>query len=143
MPPPPTRYPGDARYVRESDLVTPTVKEAGAGAWFEYHCTQSHDFVDAAAWYRSHLPVVILERESFEDETGSRHGYTVRFPDGHVHQVFDDELYDAPEHFHERPQALVGGGFAPPPLAQIRAHDPGLADFLAAQRAYVAGEARD
>ena len=128
------RTSGDARHVREDAIVDPTVKQVGAIAWFEYHCEQSHESAHAAAWYRSHQPVVVVHRKRFEDENGPRHGYRVRFADGYAQQAFDDELYDVHEDFFARPQAVVAGGFAPPALHEIRAHEPELAAFLSAQR---------
>lgn len=73
-------------------------------AFFEYHCYEGHDSADAELWYRSHQPVMVLgvaegkgnialpEQERYEG--AALIVYKVRFADGHVGTVFEDELMD-------------------------------------------------
>jgi len=80
----------------------------GETAYFEYHCAQSDCSPDAPIWYRSQQPVEVLGvREkgmgrSIEDRVvnnGSPRVYQVRFRDGHVHDIFENELVTDPKFF--------------------------------------------
>ena len=87
--------------------------EPGSRAHFEYHCLESHDSADAQAWYRSHRPVTVLQRNwadedandavglSFEErrDEGYPATYRVRHDDGFEHVAFEDELYVSDAHF--------------------------------------------
>jgi len=72
----------------------------GTVRWFEYHCFESDESNDAALWHRSHtrVTVVSLEESGIGDTKAERaiNGcpavYTVRFEDGYVGDVFEDEL---------------------------------------------------
>ena len=86
--------------------------------WFEYHCNESHDSPDAPLWYRSHQKVTVLKccnPEYFKEEKSfiARCDaalvlvYTVRFQDGHVGDVFEDELMSSKKHF-DRPNPPKG-----------------------------------
>lgn len=93
------------------------LRRVGDVVWFEYHCHESHQSADAAAWYRSHQRVVVLEEASWDGQpwyefswqdcpTRSQRGhdaclmlYRVRFADGLEWSVFEDELLDSPAEF--------------------------------------------
>ena len=72
----------------------------GSRAWFEYHCSESHDSSDAPAWYHSHQQVEVLgltdcEQVSFTTFAERRDNgmvlcYFVRFDDGLEWSVFED-----------------------------------------------------
>lgn len=86
------------------------VWEVGEVACFEYHCLRCHSSGDAEAWYRDHQEVIIVRPLAGSEADGNallNNGvpfheradlgmpamYKVRFPDGHGHDVFEDELY--------------------------------------------------
>ena len=81
----------------------------GSRAWFEYHCSESHDSSDAPAWYHSHQQVEVLgltdcEQVSFTTfaermNEGMVLVYRVRFDDGLEWSVFEDELLMNPSEF--------------------------------------------
>jgi uncharacterized protein YgiM (DUF1202 family) len=84
--------------------------QPGETAHFEYHCLQSPESSDAEAWYRSHQPVTVLHEEDTDgrdfggtllerSEEGLPKSYKVRFPDGHEHSAFEDELLTDPKFF--------------------------------------------
>jgi len=93
---------GDARENGTREQWSPA--EQG---FFEYHCLRNHDSEDAEAWYRDHQVVTILNMEEGDGrallengsdaaeraEDGNPLTYKVRFADGHVHSVFEDELF--------------------------------------------------
>lgn len=86
------------------------VRAVGQRLWFEYHCWESDKSGDAPLWYRSQQQVEVLgaadcdcARVSDVAEARSRAArcdaglpllYVVRFDDGHVGTVFEDELLD-------------------------------------------------
>jgi hypothetical protein len=97
------------------DWIATHHKEAwlpGESAWFEYHCNESPDSVDAPAWYRSHQQVTVLGEADNDGWKGSTfiqrsHAatpkvYNVRFADGLEWAVFEDELLNSTEGY-ERP----------------------------------------
>ena len=70
-------------------------------AWFEYHCLESPNSIDAKLWYHSHQLVTVLSIEPSDavgdtylerEENGQPQLYLVRFPDGWEYSVFEDEL---------------------------------------------------
>ena len=80
----------------------------GDRAFFEYHCFEDLSSGDAAAWLRSHQQVTVIRglfdaaqdrtlSERFEE--GEQGVYSVRFADGLVWDVFEDELLVDPGHF--------------------------------------------
>jgi hypothetical protein len=81
----------------------------GQRFWFEYHCWEDHQSSDAKLWYHSHQECTVVDdAESDGDKTqtfdercieGCQLLYRVRFDDGLVWSVFEDELLDSPEHF--------------------------------------------
>ena len=72
--------------------------------WFEYHCLESS--CDAKLWYRSHQEVEVIAE--VETEPGEPKVYTVKFIDGFVGDVFDDELLISSDGFYrsEPPKIL-------------------------------------
>lgn len=80
---------------------------SGKTMWFEYHCLESHDSSDAHLWYRSHQQVEVLAIEHAgtgynpkeRSESGDPRVYRIRFRDGLVADVFEDELMDSPKRF--------------------------------------------
>ncbi len=89
-------------------------------AYYEYHCYQGHDSADAQLWYRSHQPVVVLgisERgygntAIARTNNGEPRIYQVQFKDGHVGDVFEDELFTDPRYCQTE--------FCPPPENERR-----------------------
>lgn len=90
------------------DKVIPS----GMELWFEYHCNESPSSADAEAWYHSHQKVTVIECETpelasdrdadtFEKRSNNAEGlmYKVRFRDGLVWTVFEDELLESPNEF--------------------------------------------
>lgn len=78
--------------------------KAGEEAWFEYHCLESDESVDAPVWHRSHQRVTVLDMNEGDgedmtreerDENGFPFTYKVRFEDGLEWDVFEDELSDS------------------------------------------------
>ncbi len=82
-------------------------RPAGQQCLFEYHCYEGHDSSDADLWYRSHQPVTVvklLERghgQTIQQRCDNGHPamYTVRFQDGLVKGVFEDELLNSEKEF--------------------------------------------
>lgn len=80
--------------------------------YFEYHCLESPSSCDAQLWYRSHQKVKVLSMDlgdgegiySYMDrmEGGTPIIYKVKFKDGFIHDVFEDELLNSPSEY-ERP----------------------------------------
>ena len=91
-------------------------RKLGDTCWFEYHCNESHKSEHAQVWYRSHQKVVILklqdcdgigifsQKERFEEAIQLI--YQVRWSDGFIHDVFEDELLDSNTEFC-RPQPPI------------------------------------
>lgn len=92
----------------------------GDVAHFEYRCTESHDSADAHLWYRSHQVVTVVcedpESDAWEgstyderSEAGTPKVYNVRFSDGFVGTVWEDELLVRSEFFYrpDPPSPLV------------------------------------
>ena len=90
---------------KREDLLLETQEQeyrirVGLKYWFEYHCYEGHDSADANLWYHSHQPVTVLsmeERGSGRDEkergeNGHPAAYKVRFQDGLIGAVVEDEL---------------------------------------------------
>jgi hypothetical protein len=95
------------------------LRKRGQILFFEYHCWESHASADAELWYRSHQRVKVLGLapndgyypkdkvlpiHSFADrcEAGCPICYKVKFTDGHIGDVFEDELLDSPKEY-QRP----------------------------------------
>ena len=84
----------------------------GTEIFFEYHCWESHESSDAQLWYRSHQKVTVIECVNAHEngdmsfiercENGHQLVYKVQFPDGHIGDVFEDELMESEENY-ERP----------------------------------------
>ena len=76
--------------------------------WFEYHCLESPSSCDAEIWYRSHSKIEILgivemgNGETLQEraEIGEPRVYRARFEDGFEHDVYEDEVMNAPDEFH-------------------------------------------
>lgn len=66
--------------------------------WYEYHCFESPKSCDADLWYRSHQQVIVINEE--ETEPGEPNVYKVKFDDGFIGSVFDDELMLSTEEFY-------------------------------------------
>lgn len=73
----------------------------GDTPWFEYHCWESHESMDAQVWYRSHQKATVLEMTPYDGvgltreeriECAQPFTYRVRFEDGLEWDVFEDEL---------------------------------------------------
>lgn len=84
-------------------------REPGARLWFEYHCLESPGSADAELWYKSHSRVTVIECMNMEysdlDQTERQEGgtplvYTVQFEDGHIGDVFEDELLDTKAEYY-------------------------------------------
>ena len=84
----------------------------GSPAWFEYHCSESHESSDSPAWYHSHQQVEVLGLTDCEQVPSTTFGermdegmvlvYRVWFDDGLEWDVFEDELLMDPSQF-DRP----------------------------------------
>ena len=85
--------------------------EPGEQAFFEYHCWESLDSQDADLWLRSHQQVTVLGeigqhdgdwtktyQERFQDCLYVL--YKVRFDDGHVGTVYEEELFTTPDAYY-------------------------------------------
>lgn len=89
--------------------TTKGVRKVGQKLYFEYHCLESHESQDAELWYRSHQLVTVIEFapndgwgiESYEErcKVGCPIVYAIRFNDGFVGDVFEDELLDNKKEF--------------------------------------------
>lgn len=91
--------------------------EKGDRPWFEYHCLESDESCDADVWRRSHQQVEVLEIPTNQEAAaqsaeltpqeriaeGIPRMYRVRWDDGFVYDVFEDEL-GATEGFFTRPE---------------------------------------
>lgn len=83
----------------------------GEKAYFEYHCWQSHDSSDAELWYRSHQEVTIIKMEpndgfdilqdGFAERMDAGHpiAYSVKFKDGFIGHVTEDEFFVDPKFY--------------------------------------------
>lgn len=86
--------------------------ESGETAWFEYHCLEAMKSNDWDLWLRSHSEVEVLGESDWEEEFGQDKTiqeraeagmpkmYEVRFSDGHIGHVFEDELFTSPKHWN-------------------------------------------
>jgi hypothetical protein len=84
----------------------------GEKAYFEYHCFESMESSDSDLWLRSHSAVEVIgegnwEKEIGQDmtaqeraEAGVPKTYRVQFSDGYEGEVWEDELYTSPQHWH-------------------------------------------
>ncbi|KKN91192.1 hypothetical protein LCGC14_0220590 [marine sediment metagenome] len=91
------------------------VRTIGSTLFFEYHCEESHLSSDADLWYRSHQEVEVIEfspNDGFDVPTleerceiGCPIMYQVKFNDGFVGGVFEDELLDSEDEYF-RPDPL-------------------------------------
>lgn len=86
--------------------------KVGKEFWFEYHCFESDESCDSEIWYRSHQKVKVLSvREwSFDElqdriDDGQPRVYSVKFNDGFIADVLEDELMQSPDEFY-RPDPL-------------------------------------
>src|ERR1051326_2427982 len=92
----------------------------GELAHYEYHCYQGHDSADAQLWYRSHQPVTVMKivfagsgrTAERRIANGEPRVYQVRFSDGHVGDVFEDELLVDPRFYQPE--------YCPPPETERR-----------------------
>ena len=90
--------------------TTEGVRSIGDKLWFEYHCFESDMSSDAELWYRSHQRVTIVsfaENDGFDVPTLEERCeiccpivYTVKFDDGFIGDVFEDELLDSKNEFY-------------------------------------------
>lgn len=101
----------------QDSLTLPFNREnpIGCTCYFEYHCWESGKSADAHLWYRSHQQVYVIgydensdnyapdcpETETFEKrcENGCQNMYSVRFSDGYVGTVFEDELMETEDYY--------------------------------------------
>jgi hypothetical protein len=91
--------------------------DAGQRFWFEYHCFESLESGDAAAWLRSHEQVTVLKvvapgygkSPEIRATAGEPCVYRARWDDGFEWDVFEDELVDSPGDFcrPDPPKVLV------------------------------------
>ncbi len=65
---------------------------SGQKAWFTYKCLESEESNDAILWHHTNQPVTILKRLTNIDECEVGRMYSVKFNDGLVYDVFEDEL---------------------------------------------------
>lgn len=102
-----------------TDPALPDRWQAGDQPWFEYHCRESPDSVDAPAWRRSHQRVTVLAlnvndsegmTRAERDEAAMPFTYTVQFADGLTWDAVEDELTATRDEWYrpdppaERPQ---------------------------------------
>ena len=91
----------------------------GDRAFFEYHCNRAHNSAHASHWYRSHQWVEVMavadegsgNSAKERGQNGHPKVFTVRFPDGFQHDVFEHELLSSP---HEADPSQ-----GPPPFASF------------------------
>ena len=79
----------------------------GTEFWFEYHCYESPNSVDAQIWSRSHQQVKVINvsewsHNNLEDrvEDASPRVYKIRFEDGFECDAFEDELMTSQKEFY-------------------------------------------
>jgi hypothetical protein len=93
--------------------------KVGKEFWFEYHCLESHQSCDAEIWYHSHQKVKVLSVvywgfDELQDrrEEGDPRVYSVKFNDGFIADVFEDELMESKDEFYrpEPPNTRYTGG---------------------------------
>ena len=85
-------------------MIAPRV---GRRYWFEYHCNESPQSADAAAWFRSHERVLVCRIAEpgigrtmrARAENGSPRVFRARWADGFEWDVFEDELLDSRREF--------------------------------------------
>jgi hypothetical protein len=83
----------------------------GDELFFEYHCNESHDSAHAQWWYRSHQKVKVIglapndgmDTPSLKErgDGGVPINYVVRWPDGFVGEVAEDELMNRKKDFYQ------------------------------------------
>lgn len=89
-----------------------SVREAwipGDTAWFEYHCWESLESLDAPAWLHSQQQVTVVAEgphdgwpgSTFAEraEAGQPKVYSIRFADGLTWDAFEDELLTSRDDF--------------------------------------------
>ncbi len=64
----------------------------GQKAWFTYKCLKSEESNDVILWHHTNQLVTILKRLTDIDECEVGRMYSVKFNDGLVYDVFEDEL---------------------------------------------------
>jgi len=86
--------------------------KVGKEFWFEYHCFESDESCDSEIWYRSHQKVKVLSvsewsLDELKDriEDGQPRVYSVKFNDGFIADVLEDELMESKDEFY-RPEPL-------------------------------------
>lgn len=93
-------YIGQTEYRKDGDVC-----------WFEYHCFESIVSQDYQLWLHSHQQVEIIKIETYGNgltkvergENGEPACYLVKFNDGYIYTVFEDELLDNITEFY-RPE---------------------------------------
>jgi len=93
--------------------------KVGKEFWFEYHCFESDESCDSEIWYRSHQKVKVLSVSewSFDElkvriEDGQPRVYSVKFNDGFIADVLEDELMESKDEFYrpDPPKTMKKGG---------------------------------
>jgi hypothetical protein len=93
--------------------------KVGKEFWFEYHCLESDESCDSEIWYRSHQKVKVLyvSEWSFDElqdrtEDGQPRVYSVKFNDGFIADVLEDELMESTNEFYrpDPPKRMKKGG---------------------------------
>lgn len=110
------RVPDNKNNYGPQDL--PDDKIIGQSFFFEYHCTESNDSQHAKLWHHSHQACLILKRDkddaipnstfSEREESGMMRYFSVKFHDGYIGTVGEDELfYDKKDFYRPDPPENV------------------------------------
>ena len=71
--------------------------------YFEYHCYEGEDSSDAELWHHTHQQVEVIRKlRNIEEVDEADYGrmYEVKFPDGLIYNVCDDELVKSPTDYY-------------------------------------------
>ena len=68
---------------------------------FEYRCWESEESSDADLWHRTHEPVTVVGEVDLDEGSRAEVGrvWVVRFDDGYIGHVFDEELMKTSSQF--------------------------------------------
>jgi len=80
---------------------------------FEYRCWESEESSDAELWHRTHRPVTVIEQIELDPGSESEVGrmWKVRFDDGFVGDVFEEELLKESSEYQRKDYISRGRGW--------------------------------
>ena len=80
---------------------------------FEYRCWESEESCDVDLWHRTHQPVTVIDRIELDKDSESEVGrmWRVRFDDGFVGDVFEEEILKDSSEYQRKDYMSKGRGW--------------------------------